>query len=59
VLLGQPGGSDVLVIKGAGASPVSAIAWSPDGARLALGTEAGELGLVLLPQALFHFGRST
>jgi WD40 repeat protein len=56
VLLCQPGGSDVLFVKGSGDSPVSAIAWSPDGSRLALGTEAGELGLVSLPEALFHFG---
>jgi len=56
VLLCQPGGSDVLFVQGAGASPVSAIAWSPDGGRLAMGTEAGEIGLVSLPEALFHFG---
>jgi WD40 repeat protein len=56
VLLCQPDGSDVIFIKGAGGSPVSAIAWSPDGSRLALGTEAGEIGLVLLPEVLFHFG---
>jgi WD40 repeat protein len=56
VLLCQPGGSDVLFVKGSGDSPVSAIAWSPNGSCLALGTEAGELGLVSLPEALFHFG---
>ena len=56
VLLCQPGGSDVLFVQGAGASPVSAIAWSPDGKRLAMGTETGEIGLVSLPEALFHFG---
>jgi WD40 repeat protein len=55
VLLCQPGGSDVLFIKGSGTSPVAAIAWSPDGTRLAFGTEAGELGLVSLPETLFHF----
>jgi WD40 repeat protein len=58
VLLCQPGGSDVLFIKGSGGSPVSTMAWSPDGGRLALGTEAGELGLVFLPEALFHFAGS-
>ena len=56
VLLCQPGGSDVLFVKGADASPVSVIAWSPDGGRLAMGTESGEIGLVSLPEALFHFG---
>jgi WD40 repeat protein len=56
VLLCQPGGSDVLFVKASGDSPVSAIAWTPDGGRLALGTEAGEIGLVTLPEALFHFG---
>jgi WD40 repeat protein len=52
----QPGRSDALIIKGAGDSPVSAIAWSPDGGFLALGTETGEIALVSLPEALFHFG---
>jgi hypothetical protein len=56
VLLCQPGGSDVLFVKGADGSPVSAMAWSPDGGRLAMGTEAGGIGLVSLPEALFHFG---
>lgn len=55
VLLCRPGSSDVLVIKPSGSSPVSAIAWSPDGARLALGTEAGELAVVFLPDLLFRF----
>jgi WD40 repeat protein len=55
VLLCQPGRSDVLVIKHSGSSPVSALAWSPDGTRLALGTEAGELALVFLPDLLFRF----
>ena len=57
VLLCQPGSSDLLFIKGAGSSPVSAMAWSPDGRRLALGTEAGELALVFLPDELFRFRR--
>jgi WD40 repeat protein len=55
VLLCQPGRSDVLVIKHSGSSPVSAIAWSPDGTRLALGTEEGELAVVFLPDLLFRF----
>jgi WD40 repeat protein len=56
VLLCQPGSSDILCIKGAGNGAVSAMAWSPDGRRLALGTEAGELALVFLPDELFRFG---
>ncbi|MPW05347.1 WD40 repeat domain-containing protein [Paraburkholderia sp. CNPSo 3155] len=57
VLLCQPGSSDMLFVKGSGNSAVSALAWSPDGRRLALGTEAGELALVFLPDELFRFGR--
>jgi WD40 repeat protein len=56
VLLCQPGSSDVVFIKASGNGAVSAIAWSPDGGRLALGTEAGELALVFLPDELFRFG---
>jgi WD40 repeat protein len=56
VLLCQPGSADTLFIKGAGASAVSALAWSQDGTRLALGTQQGELGLISLPAALFRFG---
>jgi len=55
VLLCQPGSGDVLVVKHSGSSPVSTVAWSPDGARLALGTEAGELAFVFLPDLLFRF----
>ncbi|HEY1999609.1 WD40 repeat domain-containing protein [Paraburkholderia sp.] len=57
VLLCQPGSNDVLFIKGSGNSAVTVIAWSPDGTRLALGNEAGELALVFLPDELFRFGR--
>jgi hypothetical protein len=32
------------------------MAWSPDGGRLALGTDAGELAIVFLPNELFRFG---
>lgn len=56
VLLCQPGSSDILFIKGSGNSAVSAMAWSPDGGALAVGTEAGELALVFLPDELFRFG---
>ncbi|NKJ45600.1 hypothetical protein CIC12_02325 [Burkholderia sp. SG-MS1] len=54
VLLCQPGGTDVLFVKGRGGAPVVALAWSPDGGRLAFGTESGEMALVYLPHALFR-----
>jgi WD40 repeat protein len=38
-------GAEILVKK-PGAAPVSALAWSADGARLAFGTEDGEAGIV-------------
>jgi WD40 repeat protein len=56
VLLCQPGSSDILLIQGSGNSAVTAMAWSPDGRRLALGTDAGELAIVFLPNELFRFG---
>ena len=55
VLLCQPGHDDVLFAKGSSGGSVSALAWSPDGARLAMGTEGGEAGLVRLPQGLLRF----
>jgi WD40 repeat protein len=58
VLLCQPGSNDALFIRNPGRGPVSAIAWSPDGERLALGTEEGELALVFLPDVLFRFRRA-
>jgi WD40 repeat protein len=58
VQLCQPGGNDVLVVKGSGSAPVAALAWSPDGGRLAYGTEAGEMALVYLPHALFRISNS-
>lgn len=58
VLLCQPGASDVLFVRSADGSPVAALAWSPDGERLAIGTEGGEIAVVSLPDALFHFGSS-
>ncbi|SAK59951.1 WD domain, G-beta repeat [Caballeronia temeraria] len=54
VLLCQPGGADVLFVRANGGAPVSALAWAPDGGRLAYGTEAGEIALVYLPHALFR-----
>jgi hypothetical protein len=41
VLLGQIGTQRVVVITEGGTAPVSALAWSPDGGKLAMGTQAG------------------
>lgn len=57
VLLCQPGRDDVLFAKGSSGGSVSALAWSGDGLRLAIGTEGGEIGVVALPPALFRFER--
>jgi WD40 repeat protein len=54
ILLCQPGTEDVLFVRGAGGGAALWLAWSPDGSRLALATEAGEAGLVLLPEELFR-----
>ncbi len=55
VLLCQPGTEAVLFVKGSSGGSVSALAWSADGARLAIGTEGGEIGVVALPRLLFRF----
>lgn len=55
VLLCQPGQDDVLFAKGSSGGSITALAWSADGARLAVGTEGGEAGVVALPGALFRF----
>ncbi len=46
VLIAQIGSQRVLPLNEGGPSPVSALAWSPDGARLAFGTEAGCCGTI-------------
>lgn len=56
VLLCQPGREDVLFAKGSSGGSVSALAWSADGTRLAIGTQGGEIGVVNLPPVLFRFG---
>lgn len=56
VLLCQPGSNDVLFVRGAGGGAISALAWSGDGATLALGTEQGEIALAQLPPELFRQG---
>ncbi|WP_175783255.1 WD40 repeat domain-containing protein [Burkholderia anthina] len=55
VLLTQPGNEDVVFVKGSGGGAVSALAWSDDGTRLALGTDCGLIGWVNLPPSLFRF----
>jgi len=46
VLMAQIATQRVVVLTEGGASPVSALAWSPDGARLMFGTEAGLAAVV-------------
>jgi WD40 repeat protein len=48
VLLADIPTKRALPIKAAGDSPISALAWSPEGARLAFGTEAGRAAIVYL-----------
>ena len=55
VLLCQPGHDEILFAKGSSGGSVSALAWSADGERLAVGTEGGEAGVVALPAGLFRF----
>ncbi len=54
VLLCQPGSDDVLFVRASGAGSVTALSWSADGARLAIGTQDGEAALVALPDLLFR-----
>lgn len=58
VLLCQPDSEDVLFIKGPGGGAALTLAWSPDGRRLAIATQNGELGIVLLPDGLFRAAAS-
>jgi hypothetical protein len=55
VLLCQPGHDEILFAKGSSGGSVTALAWSLDGERLAVGTEGGEAGVVALPGGLFRF----
>ena len=54
VVLCQPGSDEALFVKGAGGGAVNAIAWSPDGSRLAFGNQDGSFGWLGLPGALFR-----
>ena len=56
VLLCQPDGTDILFARAAGGGAVSALAWSADGAFLALAAEGGEIGVVAFPERLFRTG---
>ena len=58
IALSQPGQADVLVVRAAGSGPVTALAWSPDGTRLAFGTQDRCFGWVHLPADLFRFTTS-
>jgi hypothetical protein len=48
-----------LFAKGSSGGSVTALAWSADGGRLAVGTEGGEAGVVALPGGLFRFPQSS
>ncbi len=54
VLLCQPDSADILFVRAAGGGAVSTLAWSPDGAFLALGAAGGEIGVVAFPERLFR-----
>jgi WD40 repeat protein len=54
VVLCQPNDSHVLFLRAAGQGAVSALAFSPLGGYLAIGTDGGEIGVLALPNALFR-----
>jgi hypothetical protein len=54
VTLCQPGSADVLFVRAADGDPIEALSWSADGAALALGSRAGEIGVVALPDHVFR-----
>jgi WD40 repeat protein len=58
VTLCQPDSDSFLLLKGAGGGTPSALAWSPDGERLAFGTQDGWLGWIELPDPVFSQHRS-
>jgi hypothetical protein len=53
VTLCQPDSADVLFVRAVDGDTVRALGWSAGGA-LALGTQAGELGVAVLPDAIFR-----
>jgi hypothetical protein len=54
VTLCQPGSADVLFVRAADGDPIDMLAWSADGGALALGSRAGEIGVVALPDQVFR-----
>jgi WD40 repeat protein len=54
VVLCQPNSNALLFLRAAGEGAISALAFSPTGACLAIGTDGGEIGVVALPDTLFR-----
>lgn len=54
VVLCQPGSTAMLFLRGAGEGAVSALAFSPQGDRIAIGTNGGEIAVLPLPDLLFR-----
>jgi hypothetical protein len=54
VTLCQPGSADVLFVREANGDAIDVLAWSADGGALALGSRAGEIGVVALPDQVFR-----
>jgi hypothetical protein len=54
VVLCQPDSTALLFLRAAGMGGVSALAFSPAGGCLAIGTDSGEIGVVALPDTLFR-----
>jgi WD40 repeat protein len=56
IVICRPASTEIVFVRGAGGGGVDVLAWSPDGGALAFGTSGGEIGLALLPGALFRDG---
>jgi hypothetical protein len=54
VVLCQPDSTALLFLREAGMGGASALAFSPTGGCLAIGTDGGEIGVVALPDTLFR-----
>jgi WD40 repeat protein len=54
VVLCQPNSTALLFLRAAGMGGVSALAFSPTGGCLAIGTDGGEIGVLALPDTLFR-----
>ncbi len=54
VVLCQPNSTALLFLREAGMGSVSALAFSPTGGCLAIGTDGGEIGVLALPDTLFR-----